>query len=277
MRKFVDGMYLNTFVHSTSDEVQTLLQLMKHPSKRGTLSFIDNKSVNAQHILPVHTGSSLENCSSADGLKRILVECSGQETIIGAQCAVLTNEEHAQLSIICRAVFTDFHRLEFICETYSQMSLGGQTYGSSTSRLLRSSHVKAFHTTDRSGQMVTSLGVATIRKFVQVSIELSTVKKVSFALLDWFGEHQERYNLYPAPVEVWDKSSGRSTFVPVASIVTRVALAKDFTIPSHSELLVTIPVVIWHSKHVTVTEHVTIDCNLELEHVLVNAILLHLV
>ena len=42
----------------------------------------------------------LNNCSSADGLKCILVECSGQETIIGSQCAVLTNEGHAQLSII---------------------------------------------------------------------------------------------------------------------------------------------------------------------------------
>lgn len=144
MQKFVDNMCLNSFVHSNSEEVQMLIQLLKHPSKRGTLSFIDNKSLDPQHILPVHTGSSLENCSSADGLKRFLVECSGQEIITGSQCAVLTNEEHAQLTIICRAVFTDFHRLEFVCETYSQMSLGGQTYRSSTSRLLCSSHVKAF-------------------------------------------------------------------------------------------------------------------------------------
>ena len=68
-----------------------------------------------------------------------------------------------------------------------------------TSRLLRSSHVKAFHTTDGSRQMVTSLGVATIRKIVEVSIELNTVGKVSFAQLEWFGEQQERHNLYPAP------------------------------------------------------------------------------
>ena len=68
------------------------------------------------------------------------------------------------------------------------MSLGGQTYGSSTSRLLHPSHVKAFHTTEGSGPMVTSLGVATIRN-------------VSFAQLEWFGEHQERHNLYPALVE----------------------------------------------------------------------------
>ena len=66
--------------------------------------------------------------------------------------------------------------------------------------------MKAFHTTDGSGQMVTSLGVATIRN-------------VSFAQLEWFGEHQERHNLYPALVEVWSNSSGRSTFVPLASIV----------------------------------------------------------
>ena len=115
MRKFVDGMCLNSFVHSNCEEVPSLLQLLKHPFKRGTLSFIDNKSLYPQHVLPVYTGI-LDNCSCADGLKRILVECSGQETIIVSQCAVLTKEEHPQLSIIilCHAVFTDFHRLEFV-------------------------------------------------------------------------------------------------------------------------------------------------------------------
>lgn len=244
MRKFVDGLCLNSFVHSNSEEVQALLQLLKHSSKRGTLSFIENKSVEP-HVLPVHTVSSMENCSTADSLKHILVECSGQETIFGSQYAVITNEEHAQLTIICRAVFTNFHRLEFVCEMYSQMSLGGQTFGSSTSRLLRSSQVKAFHTTDASGQVVTSMGVGTVRKYVRVSIELNRVRrKISFALLEWYSEHPERHNLYPAPVEVWGKSIGRITFVPVASIVTRVAVVKDFSALSHSEILVTVPLLI---------------------------------
>ena len=60
MRTFVDGMCLNSFEHSNSEDVQILLQLLKHPSKRGTLSFIDNKSLNPQHVLPVYTGSFFE-------------------------------------------------------------------------------------------------------------------------------------------------------------------------------------------------------------------------
>ena len=41
MRKFVDGMWLHSFVHSQDEDVQVLLRMTKS-SKRGTLSFIDN-------------------------------------------------------------------------------------------------------------------------------------------------------------------------------------------------------------------------------------------
>ena len=50
---------------------------------------------------------------------------------------------------------------------------------------------------------------------------------LSFALIPWLEKHHVRFNMYPAPIEVWSPSSGVLSFIPVASIVSRAAVMKD--------------------------------------------------
>ena len=129
-----------------------------------------------------------------------------------------------------------------MCDTYTQMMLGGQSYGSSTSRLLRSAHVKGYYTTDASGRMLLGNGIGLVTKCVHVTLHLKASRRIlptqlSFALIHWLEEHQETFNMYPAPIEVWIPPSGVLSFIPVASIVSRVAVMKD----NNSETLVIIP------------------------------------
>ena len=68
-----------------------------------------------------------------------------------------------------------------------------------------------------------------MKKYIQICIELNSDNNIhaidsSFALVQWFDEHPERHTLYSAPVEVWRPSAGNQMFVPVASIVGRVAV-----------------------------------------------------
>ena len=232
-------MWLNSYVHSTSSEVQSLFNFFNNSSKRGTLSFVDNKSSNLSIAFPVHS-INVNNSICVTTLRQIITEWNSPELMSkGAYYTALATEEHAQLTIMCRAIFLNFHRIDLICEVSSQISRGGQTYGSSASRLLRSSCVKAYHSTDISGQMIGTLGIGYVKKFVRVGIDLKVDgklvrKKVSFALVEWFSDSEQgRNSLYSFPVEVWGELSGICTFVPVASIVTHVAILKDCSVVSH--------------------------------------------
>lgn len=242
MRQFVDGMHLNStsHVYEWSPEVQEILQLLTQRSKRGTLSFIDSTE-NTAYPTPIHTVSSID---STDDLRHIIKETVGHEKLAGSKCTTaLTAVEHANLTVLCQTIFSDtFDRLDFVCDVYTQMLLGGQSYGSSTSRLLRSAYVKGYYTMDTSGRMLLATGVGIVTKYFNVTIHLKVNEntlptKLSFALIDWLEEHQERFNSYPAPIEVWSPSSGVRTFIPVASILTCVAAMKT----NNSETLVIIP------------------------------------
>ena len=104
-------------------------------------------------------------------------------------------------------------------------------------------HVKGYYTTDASGRMLLGNGIGLVTKCVHVTLHLKASRRIlptqlSFALIHWLEEHQERFNMYPAPIEVWSPPSGvLSSFVPLASIVSRVAVMKD----NNSETLVIIP------------------------------------
>ena len=240
MRQFTDGMYLNSHVHAQSPEVQAILRQLTQSSKRGTLSFMDS-SEDVAHATPIHLVSSID---STGDLKHIIENTIGHERLAGCKCTTaLTAEEHERLTISCQAIFGDaFDRLDFVCDTYTQIMLGGQSYGSSTSRLLRSAHVKGYYTTDASGGMLLANGIGLVTKYVHVTLHLKASGRIlptqlSFALIHWLEEHQERFNMYPAPIEVWSPPSGVLSFIPVASIVSRVAVMKD----NNSETLVIIP------------------------------------
>ena len=130
-----------------------------------------------------------------------------------------------------------------MCDTYTQMMLGGQS--SSTSSLLRSVHVKGYYTTNASGGMLLANGIELVTKYVHGTLHLKAsvrilLTQLSFMLIHWLEEHQERFNMYPAPIEVWIPSSAFIySFIPVASIVSRIAGMKD---NNKSETLVIIPV-----------------------------------
>ena len=149
MRQFTDGMYLNSYMHAQSPEVQAILRQLTQSSKRGTLSLIDS-SEDVAHATPIHLVSSID---STGDLKHIIENTIGHERLAGCKCTTaLTAEEREHLTILCQAIFGDaFDRLDFVCDTYTQMMLGGQSYGSSTSLLLRSAHVKGYYTTDAWG------------------------------------------------------------------------------------------------------------------------------
>ena len=223
-------------------EFLTRITCLNNSSKRGTLSFVDNKSSNLSIAFPVHS-INVNNSICVTTLRQIIREWNSPELMSkGAYYTALATEEHAQLTIMCRAIFLNFHRMDLICEVSSQISLGGLTYGSSASRLLRSSCVKAYHTTDISGKMVGTFEIGYVKKFVRVGIDLKVDgklirKKVSFASVEWFSDSEQGRNSflfsYSFPVEVWGELSGICTFVPVASIVTHVAILKDCSVGSH--------------------------------------------
>lgn len=222
MRKFVDSMCLNSFVHSESQEVQSFLQTLTHSCKRGTLSFVDANSEDIPSAIPTHASSH-----SVDNLKQIVRDSIGQETISGSRyTTALTTDQHARIARLCQVLFgDDFQRLEFVCDVYSQVAVAGQDYGSTSSRLLRSAHVKAYYTTDVSGLMSNSIGIGSVNQYIRVAVNLSTVRKqLSLALIEWLGEHPDRHSIYPTPVELWRHSTGASSFIPVASFVSRVAM-----------------------------------------------------
>ena len=92
------------------------------------------------------------------------------------------------------------------------------------------------------GGMLLANGIGLVTKYVHVTLHLKASGRIlptqlSFALIHWLEEHQERFNMYPAPIEVWSPPSGVLSFIPVASIVSRVAVMKD----NNSETLVIIP------------------------------------
>ena len=95
------------------------------------------------------------------------------------------------------------------------------------------------------GGMLLANGIGLVTKYVHVTLHLKASGRIlltqlsfKFALIHWLEEHQERFNMYPAPIEVWSPPSGvLSSFVPLASIVSRVAVMKD----NNSETLVIIP------------------------------------
>ena len=93
--------------------------------------------------------------------------------------------------------------------------------------------------TDASGRMLLGNGIGLVTKYVHVTLHLKASGRIlptqlSFALIHWLEEHQERFNMYPAPIEVWSPPSGVLSFIPVASILSRVAVMKD----NNSETLV---------------------------------------
>ena len=103
--------------------------------------------------------------------------------------------------------------------------------GSYTSRLLRSAHVKAYYTTDASGQLISTIGVASVKRYLEVAIELkedgkTSHKKVLLSHVNWFEEHPKQCNIFPTPVEVWGVPRDGSSFIPVASFITRAVVSK---------------------------------------------------
>lgn len=142
-------------------------------------------------------------------------------------------------------IWWHFQQIGLSIWCYTQMLLGGQSYGSCTSCLLCSAHVKEYYTTDASGRMLLSIGIGTIAKYVWVTVHLKSSRKIlptqlSFAQINWLDEDQERFRLYPAPIEIWSPTSSMRTFIPVGSIITCVALMKTKD-NCDSETLVIIP------------------------------------
>lgn len=221
MRKFVDSMHLHSYVHAEDENVQALLRMMSQSSKRGTLSFIDRASYSevVPHVAPVPTLTHVNP-------GHLVIDYVDHVTIVGtSSTAVLTTQEHAQLTLLCQDIFGNtFHQLRYLCEHFKQISLQGQTYGSTKSRYLRCAHVLAYN-----GTRLDCTGCGVVKMYVKAKIELNlndvmSEREVPFALVEWFDEHPERHTLYSAPVEVWRPSVGNHAFVPVPSIVARVAV-----------------------------------------------------
>ena len=72
MQKFVDGMFINSYIPQLqkSPEVQTLLQLLKHPTKRGTIGSF-NQSIDDLPMQTTYTGTDRE--FTTDELTRMII------------------------------------------------------------------------------------------------------------------------------------------------------------------------------------------------------------
>lgn len=130
MCKFVDGMRLHGFVHSEDEDVQVLLRMIAKSSKRGTLSFIDN----ACYSEVVPPAAPVPALRSAD-IRQLVCDSISHVTTMGPSCITsLTTAEHLQLSMICQHVLGDaFYRLGYVCESFVQLTLQRQIYGTTES------------------------------------------------------------------------------------------------------------------------------------------------
>ena len=259
MRKFVDGMFINSYIPQLQEppEIQPLLQLLKHPTKRGTIGSF-NQSIDDSPVQTTFTSTERE--FTTDELTHMIIQSIGQEIVCGSKLeTALTVVEHTTLTDICKAIFgSQLCRVDFVCHIFSQMFMRGQNYGTVSSRLLRSANIKAYHTVN-SGLLTNTIGTGTIQKFLQVGITLYSgvcEKKelISFAQVKWLStvdleEHQLEQNFFPVPVQMWTDSSHTNcnayvSFVPVASIITRVAVTHSSSNTHLSlppDLMLTIP------------------------------------
>ena len=183
----------------------------------------------------------------------MIIQSTGQEIVCGSKLETsLTIVEHTTLTDICKAIFDiQLCKVDFSCHIFSQKFMRGQNYGTVSSHLLRSAHIKVYHTVFNSGLLTNTIGIGTIQKMAGAC---EKKELISFAQVKWLSMmdlevHHLEQNFFPAPVQMWTDNSHTNgnvyvPFVPVASIISHVAVTHSSCITYLSlplDLLLTIP------------------------------------
>ena len=147
------------------------------------------------------------------------MECNTSEIIMGSMLQTsLSGEDYRVILALLSTLFEDiFKKLDRVCHTFKQVTLGWQTYGTSASRLLRSCNILA-HRIDEHTQEV-ALGAGTITEFMQVRVHLQSglqTLQLSVAKVNGFGDHPECSTHFPPPVQAWTNHAAfpSSLFMP---------------------------------------------------------------
>ena len=223
MRRFVEGVILLNYQHKSSESMELIKiqEVLSGPVRRGTLGLLDQDSEQTASFSVIYGTDPI----SVINLCKIVHERNGTEVIIGSKFeTAMSQDDHTAISAVCQVLFLqNFQKLDLVCYTFSEVTFGHQTYGTSVSRLLRSGNVLAYRIISSTSAVV--VGTGTIIDYKQVTVHLdSGLQAVCFAKVHWFAEHPDQSTVFPTPVQIWGAPSHVS-FIPVHAIITRVVVA----------------------------------------------------